>query len=456
MEAVSPPPLALGLLWFYDNHEKAIHVPAGKDNLEVLAWAALEQSVTQDAFYLSNLTLDALHERMIDHSEVVHRVLHDKGLIVSAAAIGDELGLGELADPLSDEQGAILISIRDAFQAACFRLGLNLAKTGIQQRHIRQEIFARTASEAMQATSIEDADLSLSPAPHRWVSVPLEWVDDTHFRRITLQRQTLYPSLLRQPVPAGHWKVGSDNATPDMILNAVSDHRDILLEANVEGEQGALAPNGFLSVMATQSPRTLYTGQEVRKMVNEGISFSITRWWHGPTAPAPALPETHPLSLADGLMLEMIHRSWRENPEIGFWLSIAERMTLHHLASLFFKQGIEVSGYGSGKLTIRAPNAPVACQTRDKRLLRDDHPFGIQLPLSDLRPHPELPELVELLTDQQAIALAAPGLLGPIDRSINEGDQAALESYLEKADDALRTMFATSYGADAATSQLES
>jgi hypothetical protein len=445
-------------LWFYDNHEKAVYVPAGKAKVEPLEWKALEQTLTPATFYLSNLTLDALHERVVDHPDAANRVLHDKGLIVSAKTIADELGLGALDDAPSDEQNAILISIRDAFQAACFRLGLNLAKTGIQQRHIRKEIFARTASEAMQATSIEDANLSLSPAPHRWVSVPLEWVENTHFRRITLQRQTLYPSLLRKPVPIGQWKLGSDHATPDMILNAVSDHHDILLEAQIKVEEGALATNGFLSVIATQTLRTLYTGQEVRKMVDEGISFSITRWWHGPTAPAPALPEIHPLSLADGLMLEMIHRSWRENPEIGFWISIAERMTLHHLAGLFFKQGVEVSGYGSGKLTVRAPNDPAASQNLDKRLLRDHHAFGIQLPLDALRSHPDLPELVELLTDQQAIALAAPGLLGPIDQSINEGDQSALESYLEKADDALQAMLTTSNGNDTATatSQLES
>lgn len=431
----------LGLLWFSDGAQQdVLHLAPDSDDVEALDTTSLGESMAAGGFYLSNLPLNVLYDRLTDDPDMAERVFHDKGLIVSVTTVGDELGLVVRGDADEDARNSLLRSLRDAFQAACYRLGIDLEQTGVQQRRIRQWIFERTASDEMRTTSIEDRGLAMSPAPHRWVNVPLEWVDGVKVGRVTLLRHSLFPSLLRQPVPVGEWRVGSESATPEMILNAVGDHRDILLEAEVDPEHAGSESGAFLSVIATQEPRGLYTGQEVRRMVEEGIPFTIQRWWHGPTAETPALPETHPLSLADGLMLEMIHRSWRENPEIGFWLSIAERMTLHHLAALFHRKGIEVRGYGSGKLTVRVPNDPEAARSLEKRILSDHHPFGVQLPLGNLREHPELPELVESLTDQQVIALASPGLLGPIDACITLGDQAGLEALLEQADAALQAL----------------
>jgi len=426
---------SFGLLWFFNEQQQAVCLYPGESEAVPTDWSRLDSS---DAFFLSNLPLATLQEVMADSESAVNQVFHDKGLIVSVSALADELGIGEVKETLTADQAAILAAVRNAFELACGRLALDVASIGLQQREIRRHIFSRTASRAMQKTSIESSGLSLSPAPHRWVNVPLPWVEDAHFRRVTLQRHSLYSSLLRQPVPVGEWRVGSENATPEMILNTVGEHHDILLEASIDEDNLTTEKGRFVSVIATQSARELYTGQEVRRMIDEQIMFRIHRWWHGATAAAPALPETHPLSLADGIMLEMIHRSWRENPEIGFWLSIAERMTLHHLARLCHQQGIEVSGYGSGKLMVLAPNETSAFQSIDKRLLRDYHAFGVQLRLDALREHPELPKLLDYLTDQQAIALASPGLLGEIDQCINTGDQTGLEACLSQADQALQ------------------
>lgn len=437
----------LGLLWFYGKDKQhGIHFAPGNDESVPLDWGHLAENVEEGHFYLSNLSLPALQEVMDDQpASVMSGVLHDKGLIVGVQTLADELGIRTSKDEPDTGELAILASIRRAFEAACYRLGLNLEETGIQQRRIRRQIFERSASSAMKATSIEGADLSFSPAPHRWISVPRDWVEGVHIKRVTLSRHSLFSLLLRQPVPVGEWLMGSDSATPDMILNAVGEQRDILLEADVTLPEPS-GDGAFMSVVTTQEPRALYTGQEVRRMVDEGITFTVKRWWHGETAPARALPETHPLSLADGLMLEMMHRSWRENPEIGFWLSIAERITLHHLAERLHQQGVELCGYGSGKLTFLAPDDRDAAQGVDKRLLRDNHRFGVQLPLSDLRSHPELPTLVDYLTDQQVIALADPALLGAIDRRITQGDQEGMERLLEQADDALKALLPEAEG----------
>lgn len=433
----------LGLVWFYGD-DSGIQFLPGAEQGQALDWGALTDSVESGATFLSNLKLPALHERMMDHADAIRGVVHDKGMIVSITALADELGVTPAHQAPSASEQAVLCSIRDALQEACWRLGLNLDEVGTQQREIRRRIFERTASPGMRATSIEEADLSFSPAPHRWIKVPREWKEEARIKRVTLLRHTLYASLLRQPVPVGEWRMGSDSATPEMILNAVSERHDILLEADVMIPEADPSQFDFISVLATQEPRTLYTGQEVRRMVEDGIDFTIKRWWHGETAPAPDVPDVHPLSLADGLMLEMIHRSWRENPELGFWLSIAERMTLHHLASRLHEQGIEVCGFGSGKLTLIIPTDTETAQGLDQRILRENHAFGVQPPLSELRAHPDIASLVDYLTDQQVIALASPELLGAIGKSITQGDQESLDTLLAQADEALEA-FVTEY-----------
>jgi hypothetical protein len=422
-----------GLLWFGKNDEIHCFNPGVRESIVLGSLADLPD----EGIYLSNLTHKAFFSLLDDFSERSDQLLHDRSLFVSLKTIAEELGLNRGIGPVITEKDAcILNTVRITFETACQRLGLNLYQTGVMARIIRSSVFKRTTTTGMKTPSIEEMPEAFSPAPHRWVNVPGQPVKGTHQLRVTVSRHTLYETLLKQPVPTGEWRRGDSLATPAVILNGMGDQYDVLVEATIQ-EPGSQFP----SALTTDAPTRLFTGTELKRAIKEGIPIEIYQWWHGPTQIVPALPETNKVSLADGVMLEMIYRSWRENPEVGFWVGTAERLTLHHLASALRQVGIEVTGYGSGKLLVRRPNERQARQDQDQRLLKEFHPYGVQLPLAALGDHDALKELIDCMTDIQVLALADTTLLGKIEVAITDGDEAKLNMLLNEADSSLLALF---------------
>lgn len=431
----STSPAPIGLIWF-DKQGQPRYLVAPQSDVTVACDAIIDCPA---GYYLTNLDYQGLHQWIDELPEWGDYLMHQRGLLANTANVADELGMPDiLPSDLTPELNAILVTVKQSFNQACFRLGLDLRETGVRTRRIQQRVFSRTASAAMQETSIEEAGVAFSPTPHRWVTVPTVYSDDIEVVRVSMDRKMLYGSLLATAVPVGEWLEGDDKASSDIVLSAVSDHHDILLEATLHVPTEA--PSSFPASFHTDEPRNLFTGQEVRRLVKEGISFDVHRWWHGPTAPAPKLLPTHAVSLSDGLMLEMVHRSWRENPEIGFWLSIAERLALHGFARKLHDGGVEVRGFGTGKVMVRCQKSLEAKNSLITRLLKQNKGYGLQFSLSDLRAHPALPELLEFMTDQQSVAIASPSWLAELDSAIREGDKEVLAEHFKGVDKALSAL----------------
>lgn len=425
----------IGLIWFSSDNQPYFIVKPESDRVEMCA--TLKDC--PKGYYLTNLDFKALHELIERMPEWTEHLMHQKGLFVNVVNVAEELGLPEsLPQDITTEIDGILVTVKHSFNQACFRLGLDLGETGVRPRAMQRRIFSRTASPAMQQTSIEDAGVSFSPQPHRWVKVPTSYSDDNEMIRISLDRKRLYGALLTTAVPVGEWLEGDDKASMEIVISAMSEQHDVLVDAELDIPISP--PTGFPSTYHTDYSRTLFTGQEIRQLVKEGIGFKVRRWWHGRIAPAPKVLSSQSISMADGLMLEMVHRSWRENPEIGFWLAITERVSLHGFARRLFDTGVEIRGFGTGKIMVRCQKDAAAKDSLITRLLKQNKGYGLQFPLNSLRQHPELYELLPLMTDQQSIAMASPTWLRKIDAALRVGDKQALKDCMRQVDQSLSVL----------------
>lgn len=424
--------IGLGLIWFTGPRPGAFILddksPEGRHEPHL-------GGLLSDHRYLTNLGFDEYKSMQESFPSLTRQALPDNGLVVSLLTLAQELGMPAKDGPIKEhERLQILQVLRHVFATACFRLGLDPLEGTPHQNHFKKRIFKRTTPGIKHVSALPNVAVSdLSPAPHRWISVPGPKLEGVRYRTVTVSRYSLYSALLQQPTPSGQWARGEAGASALQMLECISESTDVLARVRVAGARRKLFPDPE----TTKDPRRFYTGQELRIINTEGGSFEVLEWWTGPISAPPRLPDTNALSLADGVMLEMMHRSWRENPATGFWLSVGERLSMHHLAHQLHQSGIPVRGYGTGKISICTPTDHEAQAEQDKAILGYQG-YGVQLPLTDIASNPCLPSLLSSLTPIQAIALGGVKRLQFIDEAITRGDGTRLDHLLAEADQALK------------------
>lgn len=428
--------LGLGLIWF--TGDLACHVfDAERPNGEC---KTRPQGLLSDHTYLTNLDYKAYFAFLEEHPELASHVVIDSTLIVRTNVLAEEIGLpslrvGQTQDP--DLLQEILKTLYQVFKHVCLRTGIDPLAMDFTPRGVREHAFYRTTSGSVRAVTEQEIQQGLSVKPHRWISTNVALPEGAFRRRITVSRYHLYRYLLSAPIPVGQWEEGDAGASIETMMAARTSTHDIL----VRGRLRDLPSMGFPDAVTTDGARRYFTGAELSVIAEEGREIEVLSWSHGEIASPPALQEMNAMSLADAVILEITHRSWRENRGIGFWLAVAERMHLQSLASKMHQAGIPVLGYGSGKVVVATPEDSSARQEQDSLLLREFSAYHVQPPMEHLRDHPELGnDLTDHMTDLQALALAGPGLLAEVDDAFTHGDNARFEAALDKADEKLETL----------------
>lgn len=392
------------------------------------------KGLLSDHRYLTNLTYKQYGEFLDEHPELGRSTCMDTTLIVGANTLAEEIGMphfDKTKDP--DFFRELLETLYQTYRHICQRTGIDPLGVDFTPKGVREYIFHSTTNGALRAVTDEEITEGLSVAPHRWVSTNTSLPEGAYRRRLTVSRHMLYLTLLSAPTPTGDWSVGDPDATLEMMLEARTESHDIL----VRGRLKDLPKSGFPDALETASARRYFTGHEVAHLAQSGREMEVLNWWHGGVDSPPALPEVNSLSLADDVILEIMHRSWRENRGTGFWLATQERMHLHHLAKQIHEAGIPVLGYGSGKIVIATAEDredKAARQEQDTMLLQSFGEYGIQPPLDHLMDHPDLPGLAEHLTSLQALAISGPRFIAKFDDAITRGDVEAFNDAIDEAE----------------------
>lgn len=425
--------LGLGLIWF--TGELACYVfDASRPEGECLTRPS---GLLSDHRYLSNLNYEE-HGRFLDeHPEMGRMLCMDTTLIVGTTTLAEEIGMPrheQTKDPEHFQQ--LLHSLYSTYRHVCLRVGLDPVSMDFTQKGVREFIFYRTTNGALRNVTDAEIKEGISVAPHRWINTGTPLPDGAFPRRLTLSRHQLYHPLLSAPTPVGEWVEGEANATMEVILATRTPTHDIL----VRGRLKDLPRKGFPDPVDTNDARRYFTGEEMALIAESGREFEILGWYHGSVDSPPALSELDPLSLADDVMLEVMHRSWRENRGTGFWHAVGERIHLQRLAYQIHNAGIPVLSYGSGKIVIATPDDkedPSARHEQDQRLLELFGAHGIQPPLEHLYANPKLVDMVQHLTHLQALSLAGPEFLRRLDDAITVGNPEAYNAAIDDADIAL-------------------
>lgn len=428
--------LCLGLIWI--TGEQSCYVfdaerPAGE-------CMTRPKNLLSDHRYLTNLSYDA-HGKFLDDHREYHGLggllCMDTTLIVGLNTLAEEIGMPRFEKTQDPEHFVeILATLYHTYRHVCLRTGIDPLGIEFTPKGVRETIFHRTTNGAVRAVTDDEVKEGLSVTPHRWVNTGTVLPDGAYRRRLTISRQALYYPLLSALTPIGDWSEGEPSASLASILSARSPEHDVL----IRGRLNDLPRTGFPDAITTENARRYYTGEEVALIADSDRELEVLNWWHGEVGSAPALPEFNTLSLVDDVILEIMHRSWRENRGTGFWQSVAERLRLQRLARSMHLAGIPVLGYGSGKIVIATPEDredKTARHEQDTLLLTKFGEFGIQPPLEHLLDHPDLASLVPHLTDLQALSLAGPTFLRRIDEAITLGDADRYNEAINEADAAL-------------------
>lgn len=423
--------IGLGLLWFV-NDQACYCFDATRPHGEKMEEP---HKLLSDHHYLTNLTYEGHRDFVKKRPELASVLCMETTMIISTRLLAEEIGLPKRpAENDPEPFVAVLRTLYTTFQHICRRSGIDPLTMKFTTAGIREFIFYQTTNGAIRNVTTEEVNEGLSVKPHRWIDTGTPMPSEGAFRRrLTISRSDLYLSLLAAPTPVGNWIEGDPAASVATMLGARSDSTDIL----VRGRLSDVPHLGFPDVVTTREPRKYFTGEEIAFLADTDRELEVLGWWHGPISSPPALPEVQSMSLADHLLLEIMHRSWRENRGTGFWLAAAERIRLHHVAKGLHDMGIPVSGYGTGKITIITPEDEQARHEQDEMILKHFNQYGLQLPLDKLGNHPRLASLLDYVTDLQAVALAGPTHLAELDHAITDGDNERFTKCIQAVEDSL-------------------
>lgn len=422
--------LGLGLIWF--TGDLACHVfdeerPKGE-------CMTRPGGLLSDHRYLTNLSYKKYFDFLDEHPEIGQHLCMDATLIVSARTLAEEIGMPRFEQTQDPEQfHELLETLFHVYLHVCRRGNIDPLTIDFTPKGVREHVFYNTTNGAIRAVTDSEVVEGLSVKPHRWVNTTTKLPDGAFRRRITVSRYHLYRFLLSKPMPAGDWVDGDTGASMEAMLSARTESHDIL----VRGRLKDLPRSGFPDQVTADDARRYFTGAELAYIAESGRDIDVLGWWHGDLEVPPALPETNSMSLADAVLLEIMHRSWRENRGTGFWLAVAERMHLQELAYKMHQAGIPVLGYGSGKIVIATPEDredKTARQEQDALLLSEFSAYRVQPPLEHVVDHPDLGMLTDHLTDLQAIALAGPRLLAKLEGTLTTGDGEAFDACINEAE----------------------
>lgn len=415
-----------GLAWF-ESLDRCLVVDAEHPDGAMLE---SPKDLRPDHVYLTNLPRGSIQD--IDASDALKAQLRDEyTFCVKASAVAIDLGWQtELVSKMGLPTGKkcqILKAIHGGFLTAFRRAGIDPCdpRYADGQPTMRRDLWQKTMPEAFQVESWPDISPShLASQSHAWVNISRPPGDDTFIRTISVTRSITYPALLEMPLPVGEWERG-DPQTPDsIVLSQLDDDTGVLIKGKVtNGYDGP-----FVSCCHTTTPRQHFTAFEINALREESASIHIEDWWSGKTA-APELPvsEVEDISLGDSILLEMVHRSWRNNPATGYWMACCERMGLHGAAEYLHSSEIPVLGYGSGRITIASPRDPAALEEQDRALLAKLPDLCLQIPLNLNWEGDSLRWRLPMLSELQQLAISDPGQLTKIDAAIDSGDQAEID-----------------------------
>lgn len=430
--------LGLGLIWF--TGDLACHVfDAERPKGECMTRPA---GLLSDHRYLTNLNYNQHFSFLDEHPDIGRHLSMDATLIVKANTLAEEIGMPRFEptqDP--DKLRTIVETLFHVYQHVCRRAQLDPLTMDFTPKGVREFVFHRTTSGAIRAVTENEVKDGLSVLPHRWISTNTALPEGAYRRRITVSRYHLYRFLLSAPVPTGDWEEGESGVSLETMLATRTESHDIL----VRGRLKDLPRAGFPDPVTTDGARRYFTGDELAHIVASGREIEVLSWLHGDIESPPALQETNAMSLADAVLLEIMHRSWRENRGTGFWLAVAERMHLQTLAFEMHRAGIPVLGYGNGKVLIATPEDredKTARQEQDTLLLKEFSAYHVQPPLEHLTDHPLLEDIASSLTDLQALALAGPRHLATLDDALTRGDGEAFDDCIDKAEEELEKVLA--------------
>lgn len=335
----------------------------------------------------------------------------------------------------------ILMSVRQGYVSALNRAGIDVSTLDPDTpKMFSDAIYSKTMPKKHRGSSwpdigIQDRDSGI----HAWVRTGFQVPDGHSLRTLSVDRLRFYSSLLSIPMPCGQWSQGDPAASQRIILDNMTDNEGVL----VQGHHEAGDPGSFISCCTTIEPREMYTAHEVVGAQEERGYIRIKNWWSGPLERIeyPLKDDMQEGSLGDGILIEMVHRSWRKHHEKGYWLACAERLMLHGIAEALQASGVNIYGYGSGRITITSPKVKSEADDQDSKITQFVSPLAIQMPINLSWDINDLKWRLPFLSQTQIYSKAGDETLVKLDKAIDEGDEESFKVAHESAYSVIQNLF---------------